>query len=206
MTAQQQSEAIDFVPLLDFIDYEILNVYPFTIRHKDTHRVVSTSNDAYGYVQVWLNGKHYKLHRLIALQFIHNDDPINKYVVDHINHNRQDNHLSNLRWSTQKSNTENRTSLNGVIYQYFDDIPDESVVVDFYDSSINHYEFDEDKYYYWFDEDNDEDVFYVKIDDNIYRKLHINRLKSGTRFVYMKSNNNNRVRVVIDRLKQLFDL
>ena len=87
MTAQQQNEAIDFVPLLNFNDYEILNVY----------RVVSESIKNRGYVQVWLNGKHYLSHRLIALQFIHNDDPINKYVVDHINHNRHDNHLSNLR-------------------------------------------------------------------------------------------------------------
>ena len=205
MTAQQ-NEAIDFVPLLNFNDYEILNVYPFTIRHKDTHRVVSESINNRGYVQVWLNGKHYLSHRLIALQFIHNDDPINKYVVDHINHNRHDNHLSNIRWTTPKSNSENRTSINGIIYQYFDEIPDESVVVDFYDSSINHYEFDEDKYYYWFDEDNDEDVFYVKIDDNIYRKLHINRLKSGTRFVYMKPNNSNNIQVFINKFKQLYDL
>ena len=202
MTAHQQNEAIDFVPLLNFIDYEILNAYPFTIRHKDTHRVVSESIINRGYVQVWLNGKHYQLHRLIALQFIHNDDPVNKYVVDHINHNRQDNHLSNLRWSTPKSNSENKSIHRGVIYQYFDDIPDESVVVDFY----NQYEFDEDKYYYWYDEDNDEDVFYVKIDDNIYRKLHINMHKSGSRFVCMKSNNNYSVHVSINRFKQQYDL
>ena len=148
MTTQQQNEAIEFVPLLNF-----------TIRHKDTHRVVSASNDSNGYVQVWLNGKHYKLHRLIALQFIHNDDPVNKYVVDHINYNKHDNHLSNLRWTTQKSNSENRSSSNGVIYQYLDDIPDDSVVID----SYNHHVFDEDKYYYWYDEDNDEDVFYSKM-------------------------------------------
>lgn len=42
-----------------------------------------------------------------------------------------------------------------------------------------------------FDEDNDDDVFYAKIDDNIYRKIHINRLKSETRFVNMNSINNN---------------
>ena len=202
MTTQQQSESVEFVPLLNFNGYEILNTYPFTIRHKDTHRVVSESIDAYGYIIVSLNRKQYKLHRLIALQFIPNDDPVNKYVVDHKNHNRHDNHLSNLRWTTQKSNIENRSSINGVIYQYLDDIPDESVVVD----SYNHHEFDEDRYYYWYDEDNDEDVFYIKIDDNIYRKLHINRLKSGARFVYMKSNNNTRIQIFINRFKQLFDL
>ena len=41
MTAQQQNESVDFVPSLDFDDYEILNAYPFTIRRKGTHRVDS---------------------------------------------------------------------------------------------------------------------------------------------------------------------
>ena len=102
--------------------------------------------------------------------------------------------MSNLRWTTQNSNIENRTSAKSIYYQYLDDIPDESIIIDFY----NQYEFDDDKYYYWYDED----IFQVKIDDNIYRKLHINIHKSGTRFVCMKSNNNYSFQVVIDRLKQ----
>ena len=32
-----QEQVIEFVPLEDFPDYEILNVYPFTIRRKDNH-------------------------------------------------------------------------------------------------------------------------------------------------------------------------
>ena len=82
MTTQQQNEAIDFVHLLDFNDYEILNVYPFTIRRKDTHRIVKESIKTNGYKQVALNGKHYLLHRIIPLQFIHNDYLINKYIVN----------------------------------------------------------------------------------------------------------------------------
>ena len=97
MNTQQTNESIDFVPLLDFNDYEILNIFPFIIRRKETHRVVNEMINNGGYKVVVLNGVRYLLHRLIALQFIPNDDPVNKYVVDHKNHNKQDNHFNNLR-------------------------------------------------------------------------------------------------------------
>ena len=49
------------------------------------------------------------LHRLVAEHFIHNDDPINKNDVDHINHDRKDdNRVENLRWTTRKENNNNR--------------------------------------------------------------------------------------------------
>ena len=43
----QQVEVIEFVLLIDFNDYKILNAYPFTIRRKDTHRTMKESIDAY---------------------------------------------------------------------------------------------------------------------------------------------------------------
>jgi hypothetical protein len=48
------------------------------------------------------------LHRLIALQFIPN--PENKQTVDHIDRNKQNNDLSNLRWATVKEQANNRTT------------------------------------------------------------------------------------------------
>lgn len=78
------------------------------------------------------------------------------------------------------------------------------MLIDFYDSTLNHFEFQDDNYFYQY-EDNDEDIFYVKIDDKIYRKLRINRLKSDARFVNMKSINNNYIHFIIDRFKQQND-
>ncbi len=53
--------------------------------------------------------KTFNIHRLIALNFIPNDDPVNKPVVDHGNRNPIDNRICNLKWTDQKENCRNRT-------------------------------------------------------------------------------------------------
>jgi hypothetical protein len=59
-----------------------------------------------GYVSVKLNNKYQYVHRLVALAFIPN--PENKRCVDHIDHNRSNNNLSNLRWATHGENGKNK--------------------------------------------------------------------------------------------------
>ena len=65
--------------------------------------------DKYGYYKLVLTKdkkeKTFRLHRLLALNFIPN--PLNLPQVDHIDRNRQNNDLSNLRWVTQEVNMEN---------------------------------------------------------------------------------------------------
>lgn len=62
-----------------------------------------------GYYIVHLDRKVYTLHRLLALTFIPN--PENKPEVDHIDGNRLNNSLSNLRWATHKENLNNPVSV-----------------------------------------------------------------------------------------------
>ena len=47
-----------------------------------------------------------KVHRVIALCYILN--PENKATVDHIDHNKENNKVSNLRWATTKEQNNNK--------------------------------------------------------------------------------------------------
>ena len=57
------------------------------------------------YIQVSLNNKRISVHRLVAEHYIPNDE--NKCQVDHINRDRSDNRVENLRWVTTSENQQN---------------------------------------------------------------------------------------------------
>lgn len=60
-----------------------------------------------GYRRIMIKGKLYLVHRLIAETFLENIE--NKPQVDHIDHDKSNNDVSNLRWVT---NTENQYNKN----------------------------------------------------------------------------------------------
>lgn len=202
-----EQPVVEFVPLLHFEDdYEILNQFPFTIRKKSNHRVLSESL-VNGYPRVSLKQKSFKKHRIIGLQFLPNPDPINLDVIDHINRDRTDYHLSNLRWTSSSSNSYNKSSHKGIEYEFIDDLPDNSTIIDFYImKNGERKEFEEGKYYFSHDESNNEDKFYGRITDNIYKVLHINLTKGGSEFISLRDVHNNLVNMMINRFKFQHDL
>ena len=191
-----ERQVIDFVPLFDFEDnYEILNVYPYTIRRKKDHYEISESLNGQGYVQVNLNGHRYRKHILIAKQFIPNDDPENKTEVDHRNRNRSDYHLSNLRWVSSSTNDRNRISHKGIEYKYVDEINEDSIVVNDYGiHQFEDYYYDEtvDKFYFW--------------NGCQFRELHINEKQNGYLYVYMISTEGKTVQVMYSKFKKLYGI
>ncbi|USL89376.1 DNA endonuclease [Bacillus phage vB_BceH_LY2] len=76
------------------------------VRNDTTYLVRKQSVDKDGYLSIGLynkgKGKTYKVHRLVAISFIHN--PENKPQVNHINGNKQDNKSNNLEWATSSEN------------------------------------------------------------------------------------------------------
>lgn len=82
------------------------------VRMSKNKKIKAILEDAYGYLVVKMTKdkvvKYIKVHRLVAMAFIENDD--NKPCVDHIDTNKYNNNASNLRWVTQKENVNNPLS------------------------------------------------------------------------------------------------
>ena len=84
--------------------YDIDANYPHYLRKNGkVLQPYCTSNS--GYYSYGFSDLPEKLHhRIIACQFVVNDDPISKRVVDHINGDGKDNHITNLQWLSQSDN------------------------------------------------------------------------------------------------------
>jgi hypothetical protein len=70
-----------------------------------TNKFLKPGDDTYGYNIVSLDKKSHKVHRLVASTFLVNDT--NKTLVDHINQNRKDNRVENLRYVDNSQNQRN---------------------------------------------------------------------------------------------------
>ena len=141
---------MSWIPLKVNDKYEINTDYPYQIRRKSDGYVINEW-ERNGYYQCKLNRKTYRKHRLIAIQFLPNNDPVNKYEVDHIDRNSLNNHLSNLRWVSPSDNNKNRSSFKKQNIIYLDELPNDWVPFELYNGiEFEGYSYSPstDKFYY----------------------------------------------------------
>ena len=93
--------------LEDFDNYSVSSFG--RVRNDITKRILKPGISSSGYygVKLYQNNKKktFLVHRLVAIYFIAN--PMNKKCVDHIDHDRKNNRIFNLRYATNQENSRN---------------------------------------------------------------------------------------------------
>lgn len=102
----------------DVVGYEDLYQVSNMGKVKRNKRILLpyVGTDKYHYVSLSKHGKvnKFKIHRLVAKAFMENAE--NKPTVDHINRDRLDNRVENLRWATYSEQRSNQTSGEVSVY------------------------------------------------------------------------------------------
>lgn len=86
-----------------------------TTYHSDGRlRVVLPNKNKRGYLYARTSNGNYQVHRLVASAFIPNVH--NKDYVDHIDFDRTNNSVTNLRWCTQKENIRHSIDAGRIVH------------------------------------------------------------------------------------------
>jgi hypothetical protein len=98
-----------WLPIKDYPNYEVSICGQ--VRNIKTKRILMPGmSDGYYHVVLCKNNskKNHKIHRLVANTFLPKID-VTKNYVDHIDNNRLNNTISNLRWCSSQENNRNRS-------------------------------------------------------------------------------------------------
>ena len=97
-----------FLPIEGYENYFISNFG--NVKISKTNKIMKPSTNRQGYKRINLSKneklKTFRVHRLVGNAFLENPD--NKQMIDHIDENKANNNVKNLRWATRKDNGYNR--------------------------------------------------------------------------------------------------
>ena len=114
--------------------YEICSIYPHDIRNKVTKHILKPYIDSSGYYVYTLSvnkkQRAFTKHRCIASQWIPNEQ--NLPSIDHIDNDKLNNIVENLRWVSISDNNKNMPSKNGYSYTWLHELPTNAKPLNFY--------------------------------------------------------------------------
>ena len=184
-----------------YSNYVIANDFPHDVYNLTTRKQVGECLSK-GYIVMSLVNDHGERkvvfkHRIIGKCFIRNPDPEHFTVLDHINRDKTDNRTSNLRWTSQRNNTINKSSHKGVTYEFIHQLPANTVKITHY----NQHQL-EDIYY-----NAEASTFYIKVADDYFRIMHQSIHKRNNKpFVQALSTENKQVSIFSHIIDKIIDI
>lgn len=83
-------------------NYEVSNMGE--VRNRRTGKLLQPYDDGHGYLRVKLDRDNCRLHILVAIAHVPNDNPEHKNIVNHKRGKKHDCRASQLEWCTQSEN------------------------------------------------------------------------------------------------------
>jgi hypothetical protein len=184
------AEIVEWRIVAGFDRYEVSNTG--LVRNRETNRVLRPGRDRDGYLMVIFSNENQRspqrIHKLVATAFLGDSEG---RVCDHIDRNRTNNHVSNLRYCSQSENCKNRIGYDGIVYDRVPTLPEEAIEVNEYGT----HRF-ENLYYH-------DGVFYV-FDGLAYRILtHLTKARSGLVFVYAFDTEHRQVNISVAKYRRI---
>ncbi len=101
----EEWQSLDF---MGYPDYEISTLGRVKSLKFGKEKIMkpNKNHDGYLFLKLSKNGKmkKFSVHKLVALSFIPNENPIEKTEINHIDENKENNCANNLCWITHKEN------------------------------------------------------------------------------------------------------